>query len=141
MEVPNLLPLSVLIICVHVSPPKNSQATKSGLSSKASFFFLFSFLHFAFKASMAAVNRWLRPQKQHLTDDQVQPRTSREIREQLQMAMTVTHPSLRCLFHPQSLLNPPAPSPAPLPTFLVSLMTLTIRSGITRDSWSLFNEV
>lgn len=59
---------------------------------------------------MAAVNRWLHPQKQHLTDDKVQPRTSREITEQLQMAMAVTHPSLRCLFHPQSLLNPPPPN-------------------------------
>lgn len=79
----------------------------------------FLFFNVAFQVSTATANRWLHPQKQHLTDDQVQPRTSREITEQLQMAMTVTHPSLRCLFHPQSLLNPllypltPTPPPSP----------------------------
>lgn len=136
MEVPNLLPLSVLIICVHVSPPKNSHATKLGISSKTSLFYFPILLS---KRARQTINRWLDPQKQHLTDDQVQPRTSRKITEQLQMAMTVTHPPLHCPFHPHSLLNPSSPQLPPL--FPISLMTLTIRSGITRDSCSSFNEV
>lgn len=91
----NLLPLSLLIICIHVSHPKNSKVTKWGYYS-----FLQRFFYFDRHMSIVIMKQWA------MTAHQVQTGTFRKITEQLQMVMTVTHPVSLCLFHPQSLLNP-----------------------------------